>query len=423
MIKHSVTYRYAIAPVVVALVALATLLAVRDAAAKPPLGIPLPAEIELSAADSGRNVSLTEDRLLVIRLEASPSAGYLWEVAGSDEAIIVRKDGNQPEFSSPSDAPGAPVYQVLRFAALSEGQTTLELAYRRPWEQQSPPVSAFSLGVQAIGPFTGANFPTPTPPPAQDLSVEMMGDDAAALGLPTHFSWCEQGKCTPVKDQGQCGSCWAFATVGVMEAAIKIRNGVERDLSEQYLVSCNTDGWGCQGGGWAHSYHGDKVGRSQADAGAVYEADFPYRAQNVSCSSAYAHYEKITSWDRVAGYGVPSVSALKQAIQTHGPVTAGVCVGSAFGGYSGGLFQTDESTKCPYGTNHAVVLTGWDDLQGVWYLRNSWGTGWGENGTMRIKYGVSQVGEDANYVVYDQSPAAPAPAALTVKLFLPAIAR
>jgi hypothetical protein len=130
----------------------------------------------------------------------------------------------------------------------------------------------------------------------------------------------------------------------------------------------------------------------------------------------------------VSGYGLPSVSALKQAIHTYGPVTAGVCVGSAFTSYTGGVFQTNESGKCPYGTNHAVMLVGWDDGDGVWYLRNSWGAGWGEHGTMRIRYGLSQVGEDASYIVYGQAPANPVepqpggPSALSTKLFLPVIA-
>ncbi|MCK4348384.1 MAG: hypothetical protein KAW47_07190, partial [Thermoplasmatales archaeon] len=60
---------------------------------------------------------------------------------------------------------------------------------------------------------------------------------------------------TPIKSQGSCGSCWAFGTVAPLECNIKIKDGVTIDLSEQYLVSCNSDGWGCNGGWWAHDYH------------------------------------------------------------------------------------------------------------------------------------------------------------------------
>ena len=107
---------------------------------------------------------------------------------------------------------------------------------------------------------------------------------------------------------------------------------------------------------------------------------------------------------------VPSVTAIKQAIATYGPISAAVCVGSQFQSYTGGVFSTDESASC--GTskvNHAIVLVGWDDNQGTWILRNSWGTWWGElaggttgseKGYMRIKYGISNVGYAANYVSY-----------------------
>ena len=69
------------------------------------------------------------------------------------------------------------------------------------------------------------------------------------------FNWCDSGGCTPVKNQSSCGSCWAFGTVGPLECNIKIKDGVTVDLSEQWLVSCNSDGWGCGGGWWAHDYH------------------------------------------------------------------------------------------------------------------------------------------------------------------------
>ena len=79
-----------------------------------------------------------------------------------------------------------------------------------------------------------------------------------------------------VKDQANCGSCWAFATVGVLECNIKLQDDITVDLSEQYLISCNTNGWGCSGGWWAHDYHQWKEGSLQDGVGAVMEEDFPY---------------------------------------------------------------------------------------------------------------------------------------------------
>jgi len=227
------------------------------------------------------------------------------------------------------------------------------------------------------------------------------------LSLPAAFDWRDHGGVTSVKNQGSCGSCWAFGTVGPLEANIKIKNGVEKNLSEQYLVSCNTDGWGCDGGDWAHDYHQWKIPPSETEAGAVLEAGFPYVAWDAPCGGSYSHPYKIDSWAYIGSeWGVPSVQAIKQAIYDYGPVSAAVCVGSAFQAYPGGVFETNE-TCSPYAVNHAVVLVGWDDNQGTngaWILKNSWGTGWGEGGYMHIGYGTSLVGYSATYVIYTRAP-------------------
>jgi C1A family cysteine protease len=108
-------------------------------------------------------------------------------------------------------------------------------------------------------------------------------------------------------------------------------------------------------------------------------------------------------------YSVPSIAAIKQAIYDHGPVSAAVCAGLSFSDYTGGyVFETHECSS----VDHAIVLVGWDDNQGangIWLLRNSWGTSWGEGGYMRIGYGVNNVGFAANYVVYG----------LGIKLYFP----
>ena len=90
---------------------------------------------------------------------------------------------------------------------------------------------------------------------------------------------------------------------------------------------------------------------------------------------------------------------IKRAIMDYGPIAVGIRVGNAFLAYTGGIFNLDETGE----VNHAVALVGWDDNQGergVWILRNSWGTGWGEAGYMHIEYGTSQVGYAANYIVF-----------------------
>jgi hypothetical protein len=224
-------------------------------------------------------------------------------------------------------------------------------------------------------------------------------DPCTPRDLPTSYDWCALGGCPAVRNQGSCGSCWAFSTVGALECAVKIQDALEVDLSEQWLVSCNQEGWGCDGGYVAHDYHMWKADPC-GETGAVFEADFPYAASELPCECPYPHEYFIESWAYIGTpEGVPDVAAIKQAILDHGPVSVGVYVNDAFQAYTGGIFNGCEDSP----TNHAVVLVGWDDTQGtngVWYLRNSWGPGWGEGGYMRIEYGCSVVGEAASYVDY-----------------------
>ena len=120
------------------------------------------------------------------------------------------------------------------------------------------------------------------PPDWRDNAVFDPLTPATKTVLPSAFDWRDYDGCTPVRSQGGCGSCWAFATVGALECAIKIREGESVDLSEQWLVSCNQSGWGCDGGWYAHSYHGwltDPCGGT----GAVLESDFPYLANDGPC--------------------------------------------------------------------------------------------------------------------------------------------
>jgi C1A family cysteine protease len=224
--------------------------------------------------------------------------------------------------------------------------------------------------------------------------------------LPSSFDWRDEDGVTPIKNQGGCGSCWSFATVGLLESQVKIQTGDDVDLSEQYLVSCNEDFWGCGGGWWAHDYHAWKIPSGEQEAGAVVELDFPYEGVEASCDPAHPHAYVIDDWGYVGTYwwDMPTVEEIKQAIYEYGPVATAVAAGPAMMAYTGGVFDNDESHV---GVNHAVMLVGWDDAYewngstfGVWILKNSWGTGWGEQGYMYIAYDTSLIGYAANYVEF-----------------------
>jgi C1A family cysteine protease len=199
--------------------------------------------------------------------------------------------------------------------------------------------------------------------------------------LPSSFDWASQGKVTAVRNQGNCGSCWAFATMGAYESALLIFRGVNVNLSEQFLVSCNTNGYSCNGG-WA--------AWSTMTGGTPTEADYPYTATNGTCRSGLTKYYPLKSSYSVTN----SIDAIKNAIYAYGSVFTCVYADSAFSYYTGGTFYGGSGY-----INHAVVLTGWDDSRQAWRMKNSWGTGWGESGYMWIRYNTGGIGQYTSYGV------------------------
>ncbi|MCK4871890.1 MAG: hypothetical protein KAS72_04105 [Phycisphaerales bacterium] len=227
-------------------------------------------------------------------------------------------------------------------------------------------------------------------------------DDLMPLrGLPDYFDWRDVDGVTPIRNQGGCGSCWAFGAVGAFEAVIKIADGLDVDLSEQWLVSCTYAG-SCSGGWHDEACEYMEIGGYTDPCGhngAVLEEYYGYLASDAPCECPYPHDYWMDSWLFVGPHwGTPTVEQMKQAILDHGPIAVCVRVTEAFQAYSGGIFNA-----CSTGSvNHVVVLTGWDDDQGsngIWFMRNSWG-GWGESGYMRIPYGCSEIGYAALYVNY-----------------------
>lgn len=233
--------------------------------------------------------------------------------------------------------------------------------------------------------------------------------------LPASFDWRTQNGSVPIRAQGSCGSfgaCWAFASVAPLECNIQIKDGLAVDLSEQYLIDCNTAENGadhhhydCDWGGWeAHAWHCTTAARC-GHSGAILEATIPYVAvahATCGCTNLTNHVYHIASWAYVgsARYTNPPVELMKRAILEHGPLTVCVYSDTSFQAYAGGIFNACAGGSTDH--NHMVVLVGWDDNQagGVWLVRNSWGTTWGEKGYMRIKYNCSNIGYAASYINY-----------------------
>jgi C1A family cysteine protease len=350
---------------------------------------------------------------LPITLESNPSTGYYWELVQADPSLVFQV--GESVFQPKSDLLGASLTQTIYLEGVEEGVASLQFTYSRPWAKNDPPKRRTTIQVPDMAMI--ADLSNPHPPlmrSADPLSSAPDGEiPSLSAQMPASFDWRSlngHNYVSPVKNQGNCGSCWAFGTVGPMEAQFLISGAGPADLSEQYLVSCNNNGWSCSGGWWAHDYHISRKVSGELEAGSVLESVFPYTAGNSLCNAPHGHYQKLARWNYVGGSNsVPSVDAIKNAIATYGPLAVAVCVGSSFSGYRSGIFVTDEKSACSGGVNHAVVLVGWDDVTDSWIMKNSWGTNWGESGYMRIKRGISNIGYAANFVVYEYSPPPPPP--------------
>lgn len=375
-------------------------------------GIGGPAHLEVIAP-------VVAGQAIQVALPGNITTGYTWEPAAG-ESVLLEPEG-AVESRQLADGQGALARQVLRFRATGTGQAVMSLAYLRPWVAAAAPTRSYTIqadGLDMAELLAAISVPQAAPTPSAPPPVPAGEARVGLEVLPTYFSWCDQGGCTPVKDQGGCGSCWAFGSVAPLESAIQLEDGMTTDLSEQYLVSCNTDGWGCNGGWRAHDYHWWKYAYPETEAGAVMEAAFPYVAWDAPCGGPYSHPYKITNWDYVAGYTIPSVDVLKQALYDYGPLTVSVCAGPLWNGYNGGVFSTDESSVCyPSYSNHSVTMVGWSDTDQAWIIKNSWGAGWGEAGYMRIRWNISNIGYAAAYIEY--TPSSPA----DEFVFMPLIAR
>ena len=237
----------------------------------------------------------------------------------------------------------------------------------------------------------------------------------AALGveagtLPSSLDWRNYNGylyVTPVRHQGNCGSCWAFATAAALESYVLIAEntpGADVNLSEQVLVSCGGSG-SCNGG------YIDRASTYIENYGLPVEACFPYTATTNACTNACATY--LTATDRIYGWhwvttSSPAVDAIKAALTTYGPLVTTLSVYSDFFYYKTGVYSYVSGT---YQGGHAVLIVGYDDVGGYFSVKNSWGTTWGEQGYFKIAYSQlsNVVGFGRYTIAYENTPPSPPP--------------
>ena len=236
--------------------------------------------------------------------------------------------------------------------------------------------------------------------------------------LPSQFDWRASGGTAPVEDQGQFGTCWSFATAGVLECEILEKDKVVVPISEQWLVDCNTDGYSDNGGWFAFDYFVDKLDEcaSAGQVGAILGKNYPYVGTQQGCKSAgMTHVYRCSDWAFIppdATTNIPAFNDIKQDIYQYGPVAAAVYVGDNFENYKSGILTNEDVIGADGPINHAIVLVGWNDnggTNGYWILRNSWGPSWGESGYMRIAYNIDNVGYGACYLDYKGATPTPVP--------------
>jgi len=192
------------------------------------------------------------------------------------------------------------------------------------------------------------------------------------MTVPSSVDWVAQGAVTPVKDQKQCGSCWAFSTTGVIESRTEIAGKGLTSLSEQQLVDCAGQG-GCNGG-WPDQ----ALYYVYNDRGLCTESAYQYRAVAQSCYASYC-----SKYDPISTYAYVKISTqdMETAVAS-GPVS--IVVDADWQSYSGGVL----TSNCGTNFDHAVLLVGYghDSTTGYdyWKVKNSWGTWWGEEGYIRL---------------------------------------
>jgi C1A family cysteine protease len=224
--------------------------------------------------------------------------------------------------------------------------------------------------------------------------AEVLNIDSAPEASAGLVDW--SGKfTTPVKDQGYCGSCWAFSATEQIESDSMRTLGTSYILSPEQIVQCDTTSSGCNGGWTEHAYNYVKKA-----GGIEQNSDYPYSSYQGVTGSCKVTASKfvigVTSYTTISGSSASAKeSNMASYMQKTGPLS--VCVdASSWNSYHGGIM-----TSCGNRVDHCVQAVGVDaSTNGYWKVRNSWGTSWGESGYIRLAYGKNtcDITNDPTYV-------------------------
>ncbi|VDD80546.1 unnamed protein product [Mesocestoides corti] len=193
--------------------------------------------------------------------------------------------------------------------------------------------------------------------------------------LPEEVDWRTKNLVTEIKNQGNCGSCWAFSATGALEGALAKKTGKLVSLSEQQLVDCSGDtgNLGCNGGYMSNAF------KYLEDHLIEPESAYPYRARDGTCKyNSSLGLAKVTD---IGGIPKENETALMEASATVGPISIGIDASAlGFMFYRHGIYKSHWCSK--ENINHGVLLIGYGKLKGspYWLVKNSWGKLWGMKG-------------------------------------------
>jgi C1A family cysteine protease len=209
-----------------------------------------------------------------------------------------------------------------------------------------------------------------------------------SVAAPSSFDWRKKGGITAIKDQGQCGSCWAFSCTESIESVYMIKGGKanQEPLAPQQIVDCDRGDAGCNGGDLPTCYAYVK-----SAGGLEKNSDYPYHARDGTCSAKKnMEQDPIKGFQYVIPQGSKSEANMASFLASNSPMSI-IVDASSWSSYSGGVLTANE---CGHDLDHAVQAVGYNglDSNGYWIVRNSWGADWGEQGFIRLQFGEDTCG-------------------------------